>query len=299
MEQFQEKWHTLIDNQLNRDISVIANDQKFTDMLTYAVLNGGKRLRPILTLAVLDSFGVHISPQLLKLTTAVEWIHSYSLVHDDLPAMDNDLLRRGKPSLHAKFGEDMAILAGDALLTGAFQIIAESNDIGQKDLNISDQLLITVTQQLSLFSGGKGMVIGQVHDMQNHGQRDKILKNWLLDEVYVPKTAALLSFSAGIGGLLLKQFVENLTSYANTSHDLFEFGKNFGLAFQIQDDLDDYEQDNQEDVASLPHIIGLDAARDLRNQFISQAKQCLDLIAKRETCFNRDLLDSFLNIIGD
>lgn len=299
LKNFQAIWRPKIDQQLQTDLIAISDDAEFAQMMCYAVLNGGKRLRPLLTLAVLSSFNVSVTPNLLKLATAVEWVHSYSLVHDDLPAMDNDLWRRGQPSVHAKFGESSAILVGDALLTGAFQVVSEANALAANAQKVSDEQVITIIRQLSRYAGANGMVIGQIHDMQNHGhQKSDVTYDWLLNDVYAPKTAALISYAADIGGKLSQEMASTLV-HPKTQYDLYQFGYDFGLAFQIQDDIDDFDQDNDEAVDSLPHLVGMAAAKRTRNDLLADARQRLTNIAQREASFDRQLLDEFLDLIGE
>ncbi|MFH0348917.1 polyprenyl synthetase family protein [Leuconostoc citreum] len=299
LKNFQAIWRPKIDQQLQTDLIAISDDAEFAQMMCYAVLNGGKRLRPLLTLAVLSSFNVSVTPNLLKLATAVEWVHSYSLVHDDLPAMDNDLWRRGQPSVHAKFGESSAILVGDALLTGAFQVVSEANALAANVQKVSDEQVITIIRQLSQYAGANGMVIGQIHDMQNHGhQKSDVTYDWLLNDVYAPKTAALISYAADIGGKLSQEMASTLV-HPKTQYDLYQFGYDFGLAFQIQDDIDDFDQDNDEAVDSLPHLVGMAAAKRTLNDLLADARQRLTNIAQREASFDRQLLDEFLDLIGE
>ena len=299
LKNFQAIWRPKIDQQLQTDLIAISDDAEFAQMMCYAVLNGGKRLRPLLTLAVLSSFNVSVTPNLLKLATAVEWVHSYSLVHDDLPAMDNDLWRRGQPSVHAKFGESSAILVGDALLTGAFQVVSEANALAANVQKVSDEQVITIIRQLSRYAGANGMVIGQIHDMQNHGhQKSDVTYDWLLNDVYAPKTAALISYAADIGGKLSQEMASTLV-HPKTQYDLYQFGYDFGLAFQIQDDIDDFDQDNDEAVDSLSHLVGMAAAKRTRNDLLADARQRLTNIAQREASFDRQLLDEFLDLIGE
>ena len=299
LKNFQAIWRPKIDQQLQTDLIAISDDAEFAQMMCYAVLNGGKRLRPLLTLAVLSSFNVSVTPNLLKLATAVEWVHSYSLVHDDLPAMDNDLWRRGQPSVHAKFGESSAILVGDALLTGAFQVVSEANALAANVQKVSDEQVITIIRQLSRYAGANGMVIGQIHDMQKNGhQKSDVTYDWLLNDVYAPKTAALISYAADIGGKLSQEMASTLV-HPKTQYDLYQFGYDFGLAFQIQDDIDDFDQDNDEAVDSLPHLVGMAAAKRTRNDLLADARQRLTNIAQREASFDRQLLDEFLDLIGE
>lgn len=294
---FQNDWLPKIDNQLNLDLEKVSSDDHVATMLKYAVLNGGKRLRPLLTLAIVASFDQKITSSILKAATAVEWVHSYSLVHDDLPAMDNDLIRRGQPSVHARFGEAEAILVGDALLTGAFDVVVTANDNANENEAIGADELLAMVQNLSHQAGGSGMVLGQVHDMQNHNAQGVSDKDWLINDVYVPKTAALLQYAALSGGRLA--YFSETVEHTQTNQDLFNIGSHFGIAFQIQDDLDDFDQDDQEDVGSLPHLIGVAAARHQRDQYLAKAQQLVTEVSKRETSFDRTLLDDFLNLIGD
>lgn len=294
---FQNDWLPKIDNQLNLDLEKVSSDDHVVAMLKYAVLNGGKRLRPLLTLAIVASFDQKITSSILKAATAVEWVHSYSLVHDDLPAMDNDLIRRGQPSVHARFGEAEAILVGDALLTGAFDVVVTANDNANENEAIGADELLAMVQNLSHQAGGSGMVLGQVHDMQNHNAQGVSDKDWLINDVYVPKTAALLQYAALSGGRLA--YFSETVEHTQTNQDLFNIGSHFGIAFQIQDDLDDFDQDDQEDVGSLPHLIGVAAARQQRDQYLAKAQQLVTEVSKRETSFDRTLLDDFLNLIGD
>lgn len=288
-----------IDAQLAQDLKQVTTDAQFSEMMAYAVLNGGKRLRPLLTLAVLTSFQQVVTPQALKLATAVEWVHSYSLVHDDLPAMDNDLLRRGQPSVHAKFGEAEAILVGDALLTGAFEVVTTANALATADTKIPDQVIIAVVQELARFSGAAGMVIGQVHDMQNHGQNLQTATDWLLQEIYTPKTAALIQFAAQLGAQLATLTPELAPESAQIKQAMVQFGLDFGLAFQIQDDLDDFDQDDTSAIGALPHLIGVSAAQALRDRYLQDASQQLTQLATLGLPFDRTLLDDFLTLIGD
>lgn len=288
-----------IDAQLAQDLKQVTTDTQFSEMMAYAVLNGGKRLRPLLTLAVLTSFQQVVTPQALKLATAVEWVHSYSLVHDDLPAMDNDLLRRGQPSVHAKFGEAEAILVGDALLTGAFEVVTTANALATADTKIPDQVIIAVVQELARFSGAAGMVIGQVHDMQNHGQNLQTATDWLLQEIYTPKTADLIQFSVQLGAQLATLTPGLAPESAQIKQAMAQFGLDFGLAFQIQDDLDDFDQDDTSAIGALPHLIGVSAAQALRDRYLQDASQQLTQLATLGLPFDRTLLDDFLTLIGD
>jgi geranylgeranyl diphosphate synthase type II len=266
-------------------------------MMKYAVLNGGKRLRPLITLIVIDSFEQLITPSQLKIATAVEWVHSYSLVHDDLPAMDNDLIRRGKPSVHALYGEANAILVGDALLTGAFSVIPRALTVSDAPTMAS---IVSITQYLSEAAGADGMVLGQIHDMQNHdGAESDFDQESLLSLIYQPKTAALLRYAAQAGALLVKGSANDETFNPDLVTKIADFGEKLGLAFQIQDDLDDFQQDTTESVNALPHLVGVNAAERIRDNYLNDAQTILNDIARENHRFHPELLSELITFIGD
>lgn len=291
LEKFINKWRPKVDQQLEQDLNQATLDEDLNAMMKYAVLNGGKRLRPLLTLAVVQSFGRTITADILKAASAVEWIHSYSLVHDDLPAMDNDTMRRGKPSVHALFGEANGILVGDALLTGAFAILSDSRS------NEDVQTRLDLIQALSALAGGYGMVYGQVNDMRNHNNTDDnnadidIDVDWLLSAVHRPKTAALLTYASEAGAMLAQQ--------RSVQTHLRQFGDSFGVAYQIQDDIDDTAQASDTEVGTLPHIIGIESSRAQRDDYLQRAQQALQQIETDVATFDPALLNDFLNLIGD
>lgn len=212
-----------IELQLESIINEIKAPHELKEAMLYSLKAGGKRIRPIYTLAVLQELGVE-NVDAIKVASTIEMIHTYSLIHDDLPSMDNDDLRRGKPTNHKVFGEALAILAGDALVTLAFGIIARLN-------NLEPSQKIHLMDQLSAASGAEGMVGGQVLDMLGEG---KILSLEELEEVHLNKTGALLSYSILAGGII-----------ANANEDimkaLHQYSIHIGLAFQIQDDILDVE----------------------------------------------------------
>jgi len=189
------------------------------EAMRYAVFPGGKRFRPVVTLAACEATGGKLEDA-LYVAAAVELIHSYSLVHDDLPALDNDTLRRGKPTCHKQFGEAMAILAGDGLLTLAFQVLSKIRLAEQ-----SRQLL----EELSTEAGSCGMIQGQVADLES-SQADLDLP--MLDFISIHKTGKLIKSSAVCGAIA-----------ANTSQEarqrMLRFGELLGMAFQSVDDLID------------------------------------------------------------
>lgn len=197
--------------------------QKLHQAMRYAVFPGGKRLRPILTLAAATAVGGPIEAALPG-ACAVELIHTYSLVHDDLPAMDDDHLRRGRPTLHRVFGEALAILAGDALLTCAFDILVSSSegDPGRR---------LQAVTALARAAGSSGMVGGQVDDLSTGGQQHDRAH---VESIHRRKTAALMGACTRIGALLGGGSDDQVAL-------LEHFGEQLGLAFQIVDDLLDLE----------------------------------------------------------
>lgn len=193
--------------------------------MNYSLMAGGKRLRPILIMAAADALGVD-GEKFLRVATSIEFIHTYSLIHDDLPAMDNDDYRRGKLTNHKVFGEDLAILAGDALLTMAFEIIAT-------DENVDDKTKVKLITELSIASGAEGMVGGQVIDMQSE---NKAIDMATLKKMHAAKTGALFCAAIRMGAILAGANDKQLA-------DLTEYARQFGLAFQITDDILDVTGD--------------------------------------------------------
>jgi len=186
--------------------------------IEYSLFAGGKRLRPILTLAVAEACGGDMQSALAP-AAALEMIHTYSLIHDDLPAMDDDNLRRGKPTCHRVFGDGLAILAGDALLTHAFSVISDSEALEPAQA-------LAVVRELAAAAGPRGMVAGQAMDINGMEVKDASLLNY----IHSCKTGALIKASVRIGGIVAKAtetVLEGLTRYASA----------LGLAYQIVDDI--------------------------------------------------------------
>ncbi len=219
-------------------------DQGFSDLLAsmrYSALLGGKRFRPALAMMVAEALG-HSSERVLPYAAAVECIHTYSLIHDDLPAMDNDDFRRGKPTNHKVYGEATAVLAGDALLTEAFQIIAQAY-FGEANVGLQ------VVSDLAIAAGFRGMVGGQAIDMR---AKDASIKRQELERMHRLKTGALIG-AAAIGAARL------CFASAELLAEVKAFAENLGLAFQVADDLHDFDPANPE--AGYPGLIGFDNAK--------------------------------------
>ncbi|WP_093060695.1 polyprenyl synthetase family protein [Psychrobacillus sp. OK028] len=260
-----------IEKTLHDLIKDINAPQQLKEAMLYSLQAGGKRIRPLYTLAVLEELDVRNEDAIIVAST-IEMIHTYSLIHDDLPAMDNDDLRRGKPTNHKVFGEALAILAGDALITLAFGIIARLS-------NISPELKIALIDQLSFSAGAEGMVGGQVLDMLGEGQTLTLAQ---LEQVHVNKTGALLSYSILAGAIIANASEEKKTA-------LEKYAFHIGLAFQIQDDILDVEGTSEQlgktagkDLISekntYPSILTMEGAKtELQNQY-NQAFQALETV---------------------
>ena len=211
--------------------------------MRYALLGGGKRLRPMFTCVVGEALGAPLSP-LLTVGCAVEMVHAYSLVHDDLPAMDNDVLRHGKPTVHVEYGEWLAILAGDALLTLAFETIGGLQDVPAT-------VIASCTTRLARASGWAGMVGGQTCDMAFTGGTASPANLAALQALHAAKTGALICASVELGAVVAG-------ADANTINGLQRFSGDVGLAFQITDDV--------LDVTASTDQLGKPAGSDIREQ---------------------------------
>ena len=248
---------------------------RVAEAMRYAALGGGKRLRPFLLIASARLFGVE-GERPLRAAAAVEMIHAYSLVHDDLPAMDDDDLRRGRPSCHIRFDEATAILAGDALLTYAFEVMTESETHG--DAGVRCEL----ARGLSAASGAAGMVGGQMVDLlaaDNHLDLDGVTHLQNL------KTGALIAFSCEGGAILGEASPDSRAGLA-------AYGRDLGLAFQIADDLLDIEgsaatlgkavgKDAEAGKATFVSLLGVAAARDYADQLVARAVGRLEIFDGR------------------
>jgi farnesyl diphosphate synthase len=210
------------------------------EAMRYAVLGGGKRVRPLLVYAA-GALGAPPAARLAHAAAAVELIHAYSLVHDDLPAMDNDVLRRGKPTVHVKFGEAVGLLVGDALQSLAFEVLAQSG--------APSHLTVAMVAILARASGSRGMAGGQAIDLQSVGLA---LSQDELEAMHRAKTGALLSASVSLGALCAE------TAGPQAVSALDEYSSAIGLAFQVVDDILDVEVDS----AALGKTAGKDAAQN-------------------------------------
>ncbi|MFQ5780399.1 MAG: polyprenyl synthetase family protein, partial [Nitrospiria bacterium] len=242
------------------------------EAVRYSLFAGGKRLRPILCIAASEAVGGR-SEIALPFAAAIELIHTYSLVHDDLPAMDNDTYRRGKKTNHKVFGESTAILAGDALLTAAFTMLAEKGLAG----SISPKRVLSVILELGSACGSAGMVGGQMLDIQAEGEKGADLEK--LKKIHSLKTGALFRASVRIGGILGGAAPKKLTQ-------LTRYGEKAGLAFQIADDILDVEgeeallgksvgQDQSKKKWTYPGLVGLERAKKEAEALVEEALTAL------------------------
>ncbi len=273
---FQAQWYSKIQSELETQIKLDVQQPLLQAAMSYAVLAGGKRLRPLLTLAVVQTFGLNPADY-LKASSAIELIHSYSLIHDDLPAMDDDVLRRGQPTTHVKFGEDVAILAGDALQPLAFQWLVT-------DEHLKDVQKVQMAQMLGHAAGPNGMVGGQILDMQYTGNQTVSLAD--ATQVHALKTGAIIRYAVKAGGVIADADAKTLAA-------LDRFGAAYGLAFQIKDDLDDLEQDGSEDKQAYPTILTIPGAVKALQEQVDAAQTALDEI-QQHCQVDTSLLASFL-----
>ena len=247
-------------------------EPRLGEAMRYSLLSGGKRLRPALVLAAAEAAGGAAEPA-LPFACAVEMVHTYSLIHDDLPAMDDDPVRRGKPSSHVKFGDAVAILAGDALLTDAFGVIAR----GGATAGLAPERTLAAVAELAGAAGAEGMVGGQTADVLAEGEGADAAR---VESIHRRKTGALLRAAVRLGGLAAGAAAGDLER-------LTRYGEAIGLAFQIADDVLDETgnveatgkgtpRDRERGKSTYPTAIGLEASRARLRVLLDEA---LDAIA--------------------
>jgi geranylgeranyl diphosphate synthase, type II len=238
--------------------------------MRYSLFAGGKRLRPILCLAAAEACGGNISDA-LPLACAVECIHTYSLVHDDLPSMDNDDFRRGRATCHKVFGDGVAVLAGDALLTIAFEIVSTAKPTPRYDISV-------FLREVAVAAGSRRLIAGQVADLEAEGKR---VKRDQLRFIHENKTAAMLKSSVRLGAMSANADAKRLAA-------ITQFGQRLGLAFQVIDDILDVTQTSEilgksagKDVAAkkatYPAVIGLQKSRAEARRLTRQAHDSLSI----------------------
>ena len=281
LSQYLNEKRALVDRTLDAHLPPAAtNPPLIHEAVRYAVLGGGKRIRPIVSIAAAEAVGADVEPLLVPIC-ALELIHTYSLVHDDLPPLDDDDLRRGRKTTHIVFGEAMAILAGDALLTEAFSWLA------RPIAGVDPSRQVRAIAEVATAIDSQGMIGGQVADIvaeRSHHQsddRDALLRE--LQFIHRNKTGKLFSVAVVLGGLLGNASDERLGA-------LRRYGDALGLAFQIVDDLLDIEESSAilgktagKDIAqgklTWPALLGVDAARAEVDRLLREALENADMIA--------------------
>lgn len=238
--------------------------------VNYSLLAKGKRVRPLLFFSVLHSFGNLAVNTYFPAAAALEMIHNYSLIHDDLPAMDNDEFRRNQLTNHIVFGEDIAILAGDALLTDAFRILMQTP--------VATDQLVQLVKALTAAAGSENLITGQVEDLKMTTKSATQIT--LMDQ---HKTAALFVAASELGAICLR-LAPKTTAY------LKKFAEKFGLAFQLADDLQDLKKENAE-IKNYAADFGISATQKSKEQDLAQALAALEQIT--DPNFNSKLLKSF------
>jgi geranylgeranyl diphosphate synthase type II len=258
--------------------------QNLHKAMRYSVFAGGKRLRPILAIASFEAVGGK-GKKILPVACALEMIHTYSLIHDDLPCMDDDDLRRGKPTLHKVYGEGMAVLAGDALHALAFELLLKAKNS-------------LVVEEVAKAIGTEGMIGGQVRDLEAEGRKVSLKE---VEYIHTHKTGRLLRGSVRAGAILGGADAKKLLA-------LSAFGERFGLAFQIVDDILDIVgeekvlgkkigSDKANSKATYPKVFGLDESKNLAKGLLREAKKNLKILKEKSWAFD-NLADYVYERIG-
>lgn len=258
-----------VDESIKRCLEDLKYPQVIAEGMRYAVLNGGKRLRPILLLMTLDLLGED-EKNGVETAVAIEMIHSYSLVHDDLPALDNDDYRRGKVTTHKKYGEAQGILIGDALLTHAFNILTAKNT------GIAPEKIVEIVRLTSKYAGINGMIGGQMVDVESEG---KAIDLPTLQYIHTHKTGKMITLPVEAGCI-----IAGVDGHKKES--LIKYSELIGLAFQIKDDILDIEGDFEKlgkpvgsdvelDKSTYPSIFGMERTKEILDEKITAAKRII------------------------
>lgn len=275
--------------EMRRFIDEQTGQQDLASSMLYSIEAGGKRIRPLLLLATVASFEQEVTFACVQVAAALEMLHTYSLIHDDLPAMDDDDLRRGKPTNHKVYGEGMAILAGDGLLTLSFQLLS------QAQLPFDQKVLLM--QQFAQAAGPKGMIAGQAADILGEGQ---VLDLVALKQIHARKTGDLIRFAFKAGGILANQTDEVIAI-------LDEIAQHLGLAFQIRDDLLDVvsttealgkrtQKDQLLEKNTYPALLGLAGAKTALENELGTAQKRLEQLKTNE--FDFHLLEEVIQLFS-
>ena len=287
MTNFSQQHLPLVEKVMVDFIAEYTENERLKEAMLYSIHAGGKRLRPLLVLTTVAAFQKEMETQDYQVAASLEMIHTYSLIHDDLPAMDDDDLRRGKPTNHKVFGEATAILAGDGLLTGAFQLLSLSQ------LGLSEKVLLM--QQLAKAAGNQGMVAGQMGDIE--GEKVSLTLEELA-AVHEKKTGALIEFALIAGGVLANQTEEVIGLLTQLAH-------RYGLAFQIRDDLLDATsteadlgkkvgRDEALNKSTYPALLGIAGAKDALTHQLAEGSAVLEKIKANVPNFSEEHLANLL-----
>ena len=254
------------------------------DSMKYALLSGGKRIRPVLVLASCEMFNTPLA-FVIPFACAAEYIHTYSLIHDDLPCMDDDDLRRGKPTVHKQFGEATAVLAGDGLLSCAFETMNKDMLMYLDDPELLKRK-VRASYSLSKGCGCRGMVAGQITDIETEGEQ---CSSDLLNYVNYKKTACLIRASVMAGG-----FLGGMDQ--DTWEDLAVFGENIGMAFQLVDDLLDSRSGQDAEESTYVQLFGREKAAAQAAEYIETARSAIEKYYDHASIYRylADLLESKL-----
>ena len=278
LRQYLSERKAIIDESLDK---LLPYDSEYPNIIhksiRYSIFSGGKRIRPILVMASAETVGGSFQ-DVIPIACGVELIHTYSLIHDDLPALDNDNYRRGKLTNHKVFGEEIAILAGDALLTMAFEIISNEQN------KVNSHKILQIINELARSCGTKGMIGGQVVDLESEGKQINIST---LEYIHINKTAALINASIRAGAIYFDASEEQLNM-------LTKYAEKLGLLFQITDDLLDLEGDIKKigkpvgsDIknkkATYPRLCGIDKTYSIAHKLADEAKEIAGSFGEKGT----------------
>ncbi len=268
---YLEKNRNLINHCLQRILNQFSSTLELTHAMGHSLMAGGKRVRPILSIASAQACNKDFLPA-LPVCCAIEMIHTYSLIHDDLPAMDDDDLRRGKPTCHKKFSETTAILAGDALLTHAFHIMSHPEPLFKTYPDDRTRLLLIT--KISQAAGNMGMIEGQMMDMQSLKNR-QLSDLAYLEKIHALKTGKMITLSVESGAVSVGSDPENIEK-------MIIYADKIGLAFQVADDILNVEGDPEKmgkasgsdilnDKMTFPAVIGLDGSKKYAENLVNEA----------------------------
>lgn len=264
-------------------------DEVLEQSMRYSIMAGGKRIRPVLSVSVCEMLGSD-PKKALGLAGALEMIHTYSLIYDDLPCMDNDTLRRGKPTNHVVFGEDIALMAGMGLYARAFETVSDT----QQEFGLTDRQVLDGIKVLASASGTNGIVSGQVLDIGNVEDNPKVDLDYLM-RIHRLKTSAMLEAAVELGAIAANATVQQ-------SESLCQYAKAIGLAFQIRDDILDVIGDQQHMGKSVGKdklakkitfvdLLGIERAQNEVERLTKEAKESLSVFA------NREFLSTFADVL--